>query len=219
MNLHLNNQRPLIIIGASGHALEIHFLAERLGLTIRGFLDDNARLWGSDVFGSPVLGSVDSWPKHDDCQFVIAVGNPRIRRKIVEQMSRLGSPAYATLIDPAAIANGREISIGEGSVLCAGVVLTTRISIGKHGLINRCATIGHESQLGDYVTIAPMAAVSGRVTLGDLVEIGTGACIRQCLTMAPGSMLGMGGVLIDDAEDNTLLVGNPARLLRHLPAI
>lgn len=215
----MSDARPLIIIGASGHALEIHFLAERLGLDIKGFLDDNADSWGSENFGSPVLGAIDLWTAHADCQFVIAVGNPRVRRKIAEHMGSQGQPRFATLIDPAAIVGTREVAIGEGSVICAGAVLTTRISLGKHGLINRNANIGHESQMGDYVTIAPLAAVSGRVTLGDLVEVGTGACIRQGLAMAPGSMLGMGGVLLNNTEDNALVVGNPARLLRHLPNI
>jgi sugar O-acyltransferase (sialic acid O-acetyltransferase NeuD family) len=215
----MSDIRPLIIIGASGHALEIHFLAERLGLRIKGFLDDNVSVWDSEVLGSPVLGGIDRWVEHDECQFTVAIGSPRVRRKVIEQMECAGQPAFATLIDPAAIVSGREVTIGTGSVICAGVVLTTRISLGKHVLINRNATIGHESRLGDYVTIAPLAAVSGRVSLAELVEVGTGACIRQGLNMAHGSMLGMGGVLVQDVEDNALMVGNPARLLRHLPTI
>lgn len=215
----MSDSRPLIIVGASGHALEIHFLAERQGLHIKGFLDDNASSWGGEILGSPVLGGIDRWIEHAECQFTVAIGSPRVRRKVIEQMERVGQPVFATLIDPAAIVGAREVVIGPGSIICAGVVLTTRISLGKHVLINRNATIGHESRLGDYVTVAPLAAVSGRVALADLVEVGTGACIRQGLTMARGSMLGMGGVLVQDTEDNALVVGNPARLLRHLPSI
>ncbi|MYM36168.1 acetyltransferase [Duganella sp. FT94W] len=215
----MSNAHTLIIVGASGHALNVHFLAERLDVPIKGFLDDNPETWGNEILGSVVLGSIDSWIEHSECQFIVAVGSPRVRRRIVEQMERLGSPNYATLIDPAAVASGRKVTIGAGSVICAGAMLTTQISLGKHGVINRNATVGHDAQMGDYVTIAPLAAVSGHVTLADLVEVGTGACIRQGVTMAPGSMLGMGGVLTQNTDDNAVMVGNPARLLRHLPSI
>ncbi|MYM82953.1 acetyltransferase [Duganella sp. FT50W] len=209
----------LIIIGASGFGLEVHFLAERLGRRVKGFLDDNANLAGATVLGAPVLGKIESWTAHPECEFVVAIGNPRIRRKVVAQMGALGTPAFATLIDPAALLDQRLVALGQGSIICAGAMFTTQITLGQHCIVNLNATIGHEATLGDFVTIAPLAAISGCVRLADLVEVGTSACVRQGVTMGPGSMLGMGGVLTKDAEANTLLIGNPARMLRQLPPL
>jgi len=207
----------LIIIGASGFGLEAHFLAERLGRPIKGFLDDNDDLAGTTVLGAPVLGKIDSWTAYSDCEFVVAIGNPRIRRKVVVQMCALGQPAFATLVDPAAVLMPRLVTVGSGTIICAGAMFTTQITLGTHCIVNLNATVGHETTLGDFVTIAPLAAISGRVTLSDLVEVGTSACVRQGVAMGSGAMLGMGGVLTKDADENTLLIGNPARVLRQLP--
>lgn len=55
--------------------------------------------------GSPVLGGVDCWVNYPDCSFVIAVGSPRVRKKIYENITASGVPQFATLIDPAVIIN------------------------------------------------------------------------------------------------------------------
>ena len=101
-------------------------------------------------------------------------------------------------------------------MITAGCVLTTDIAIGRHAITNLNVTVAHNCRFGDFVTIAPLAAISGNVHLDDLVEVGTGAAIRQGLTMARGSVLGMGGVLTKSTEPNGVYVGNPAKLLKTL---
>jgi sugar O-acyltransferase (sialic acid O-acetyltransferase NeuD family) len=211
----MSKSKPLIIVGVSGFGLEVHFLAERLGKNIKGFLDDNKDVMGTTVLGVPVLGVVETWQAHRDCEFVVAIGSPRIRRIVVTKMQQAGTPDFATLIDPCAVVRLERVKLGKGSIVCAGAVFTTQIKVGEHGIVNINATIGHETTMGDFVTISPLAAVSGRVTLNSLVEVGTGACVRQGVTMASGSMLGMGAVLTKDADANAVLVGNPATVLRY----
>ena len=84
-------------------------------------------------------------------------------------------------------------------------------------ILNLNVTVGHDDEIHDFVTVAPMVALSGNVTLEEGVEVGTGAAIRQGITMACGSMLGMGGILTKDSEANTIYVGSPAKPLKHLP--
>jgi len=208
--------RPLIIVGAGGMGLDACFLAERMGKTIRGFLDDHPPSAASHIMGLPVLGRVANWRIFPECEFIVAIGDPRVRQQVVTAMRTLGTPEFATLIDPTAVFDPHHVKLGKGSIICAGVVLTTQITIGEHVIININCTVAHEVQMGNFVTLAPMAAMSGKVKLGDLVEVGTGSCIRQSLTMATGSMLGMGAVLIKSTEKNAVLVGNPARVLRYL---
>lgn len=213
----MNQQKPLIIVGASGFGLEVLLLAQRAGVPVKGFLDDAFTAGGTTVVGLPLLGKVEEWIHHADGQFVVAVGNPRIRQKLVTRMVALGQVPFATLVDPAAVAEPAHVTLGAGSIVCAGAVLTTQITLGQHAIVNINATIGHETILGDFVTVAPLAAISGRVVLHDLVEVGTGAAIRQGVTMGTGSMLGMGGVLTKDADPHAILVGNPAKVLRYQP--
>ena len=130
-------------------------------------------------------------------------------------MLTFGEPDFAILIHPS-VRFSNTVSIGEGSIICAGSILTADISLGKHNILNLNVTVGHECEFADYVTIAPMVAVSGNVKLQYLVEVGTGAVIRQGLELAEGSMLGMGGILTKNIPERLIFAGNPAKKLKEI---
>lgn len=203
----------LIIAGASGFGMEVLWLAERLGRTVAGFIDDTPEKQGTVVLGTPVLGPIACWRQQAACEFVVAIGSPRGRRSVVEAMGRDGSPRFATLIDPAATI-GKEVVVREGTVICAGTILTVAIAVGRHVIINLNSTVGHGATIEDFCTIAPNVSVSGNVHLQEGVEIGTGAALREKITVGAGAMVGMGSVATKHVEAGTVVVGNPARLLR-----
>jgi sugar O-acyltransferase (sialic acid O-acetyltransferase NeuD family) len=208
--------KSLIIVGFSGFGREVFWLARRLMIDVAGFVDDNPDLAGTSFRNVPILGTVEKWTQYQDCEFVIAIGNPRVRRRVRDKMLTMGNPVFGTLVDPQAIVGREDVRVGAGSIICAGAVCTIDISIGEHCIVNLNATIGHDSALEDFCTVAPLAALSGHTHLEQLVEIGTGASVRQGLRMARGSMLGMGGVLTQSAPADTILVGNPAKPLRKI---
>ncbi|AUJ68903.1 acetyltransferase [Pseudoalteromonas sp. NC201] len=208
--------KEIIIIGGGGFAKEVVWLAQDCNRKVRGVLDDNASTHGTDVQGAIVLGSVDSWVDYSlDCEFIIAIGNPRTRKAVSDKMHLLGKPNFATLIHPS-VRYSNTVCIGKGSIICAGSILTADIEMGTHNILNLNVTVGHECNFGDFITVAPMAAVSGNVLLDDLVEIGTGATIRQGLNLQKGSMLGMGGVLTKNIPERTIFAGNPAKKLKEI---
>lgn len=207
--------KDLVIVGASGFGMEVLWLAERCGRNVLGFLDDTPEKQGSLVLGYRVLGHISSWVKYDNCEFVLAIGSPRGRKSVAEKMEGYGAPEYATLVDPGAML-GKSVGINEGGIVCAGVVCTVAIKIGRHAIINLNSTIGHESVLGDFCTVAPGASISGNSNIGDLVEIGTGAKIREKITIATGSVVGMGSVLTKNVDENKVVVGNPARIIKSI---
>lgn len=208
--------RKIIIIGAGGFGLEVFWLAERLGYDIIGFLDDKPPKENETIFGKRVLGTISDWANFNDCEFSIAVGSPVTRKKIYDRMLNSSvSPEFATLIDPYARV-GTNVNIGEGSIICAGVVLTAQIDVGVQSIINLNCTIGHESKIGDFVTIAPLTAISGRVIIKNNVEIGTASAVRPGIEIGSDSMLGMGGVLTKNMPANTMFYGNPAKFIKNI---
>lgn len=208
------SRKHLIIVGFSGFGKEVHWLASRLGITVRGFLDDNPAVAGQEFRSASVLGGVKQWQDYRDCEFVIAIGNPRIRKKVHDKMCFVGSPSFATLIDPDAIAMHEHVSIGPGSVVCAGTVCTVEVEIGAHVILNLNCTVGHETRIEDFATIAPMVAISGNVRIGTCVEVGTSASIRQGLTVDDGAMVGMGSLVTKNVAENTLVFGSPAKPIK-----
>lgn len=207
--------KDIIIVGFGGFGREVAVWAEDCGRDVAGFLDDATPVGLHGRF--KVLGGVLSWSDYTDAQFVVAVGDPRTRKMLVEKMCSIGEPPFATLIHPTVVRDDSSREVGEGSIICAGCVMTTDYKIGRHVIINICSTVAHDNVLGDFVTVAPMVAISGNVTLENGVEIGTAAALRQGVHVAEGAMVGMGSVLTKDVPANTIFLGNPAREFKSLP--
>lgn len=210
--------RDIVIIGAGGHGVEIAWLARRCGRKIKGFLDNTPEKQNMNIMGVAVLGFIDQAPNYIDCEFIIAVGNPRNRKKIINTFFSSSQYVFATLIDPSVIL-GENIEIGHGSMVCAGSVLTVNVNIGEHCIVNINSTLSHGVELGNFVTIAPNAALSGDVKLGNITEIGANAVLREKLIVKEGGMVGMGAVLTKNVEINHVMVGNPAKLLKVIEVI
>lgn len=206
--------KSIVIVGFGGFGREVAWLAKECEREVLGFLDDNAKPGKQGAY--TILGGLDSWADYSDSEFVVAIGNPRVRKQVVEKLIARGLDAFATLVHPS-VRMGENVNVGKGTMICAGCIVTVDIAIGNHVILNLNVTIGHDDVIRDYVTVAPMVALSGNVILEPGVEVGTGAAIRQGIKMAEGSMLGMGGVLTKNSEANTIYVGSPAKPLKQLP--
>ena len=202
----------VIIVGAGGHAREMVELARSADIDVVGVLDDFFQQASLD--GVPVLGAVKDCSKYPEYLYLVAVGNPRIREKIVELLeSELPAIEYATLIHPLAVVSSTS-SIAEGGMVTAGCVISVGVNIGKHSIININSSLSHEVVLGDFCTVAPNVAVAGNVRVEGLVELGIGSSVKQGLKLGKGSLLGMGAVLLSDAEPNSVMAGVPAKKIR-----
>lgn len=208
--------RRLIIVAAGGFAREVLWAAREASepFDVIGFLDDDPALTGQELCDTPVLGPVDDWTRHDSA-FVIAVGAPRAKMRILDRMRRQGEPEFATIVHRS-VPRSAYVTIGEGAVVCAGSILTTQITIGHHAIVQIGATISHDVTIGNFANLAPQATVSGNVHIGEGAELGTSASVRQGLAIGAGAMIGMGSVLTKNVPANTLWMGNPAREVRAL---
>lgn len=212
--------KELYIIGAGGFGRETAWLVERINekqqiWEIRGFIDDNETLWGTVCGGYPVLGGLTYLQESDqEVWCVCAVGNAVVRKKIIERLKGITRISFATLTDPKADISGR-VSIGEGSIICAGNIITVDVCIGRYNIINLDCTIGHDAVLDDFVTLYPSVNVSGQVNIGECTEIGTGANIIQGKVIGAKAVIGAGAVVIDDIGDGCTAVGSPARVVKY----
>lgn len=173
-----------------------------------GFIDDNKELHGSVCGGYPVLGGLEWIEQHKgDVYVACAIGSSQIRKKVI---NNLNGAKFATLIDPSVIMSDR-VEIGEGSIICAGSILTVDILIGSHVFINWDCTVGHDAKLEDFVTLYPSVNVSGNVSLNKCVEMGAGSQVIQGLEIAENTIIGAGAVVVKDLDTDGTYVGIPAR--------
>ena len=173
----------ILIIGAGGHGREMAQLASRMkSMHVKGFIDDNSALVGQHINGLKVLGDSDWVAKnHKKFAFVCALGDPATRRKAVNRFDKIGVK-WATLIDPDCNVPDDAV-VGEGSMLCAGTMMTTNIRLGRHTIVNMGCTLSHDLKAGDFATLACGIHLSGNVTIGEGAEIGVGSNVIQGITI------------------------------------
>jgi sugar O-acyltransferase (sialic acid O-acetyltransferase NeuD family) len=161
----------------------------------------------------PVLGDfgwLDSRPA--GLHVVCGVGSNATRRRFVARANDRGLP-FATLVHPT-VSRSRFVEIGEGSVVCAGTVLTVQIRVGAHVNLNLDCTVGHDAVLEDFCNLSPGVHVSGGVHLEEGVDVGTGAVILPGRRVGQGATLGAGAVVTSDIPALSVAVGVPARVVR-----
>ncbi|KGN34010.1 hypothetical protein N798_05045 [Knoellia flava TL1] len=139
----------------------------------------------------------------------IGIGTGSVKANIDAQLTRLGLSA-GVLVHPTA-SMGRDVTLGPGSIVCAGVRLTTNIRLGRHVHLNLNTTIGHDVDVDDYVSINPLVAVSGNVRIGARSMIGTHAAILQGLDLGPDSVVGGSALVVKDVDEGITVKGVPAR--------
>ena len=208
--------RRLVIVGAGGHgreALDVATAMNEVSPTFEflGFLDDG-REPGS--LASPhdhkILGGVDELYSIE-ATYVVAVGDPGSRRRIVEGLQQLGREP-ADLIHPSA-SIGSQVTYGHGLIMAAGARVTHGVDLGSHVHINVNASISHDCRFGSYVTVTPGAHVSGAVSVGDEVWLGIGAVVKQGVSIGSGTTVGAGSAVIDDLPPGCTAIGVPAKPL------
>jgi len=191
------------IIGAGGFGKEIYWslsLNERVNTVF--FVDDNY-YDGTDPLILPL-----SKFNPNEYEVVIAIADSYHRQRIVESLPK--DTKYFTHIHPTAQIHGPDVKIGEGSIICAGTIITTNVVIGKHAHLNLITTIGHDCVIGDYFTTAPGVQISGNETIGNRVYFGTRSCIKQKLTICDDVIIGMNAGVTKNITEVGTYVGTPA---------
>jgi sugar O-acyltransferase (sialic acid O-acetyltransferase NeuD family) len=209
--------KDLYIVGAGGFGREVAWLVERVNAVeptwnLKGFIDDNIIVQGTLQDEYPVVGGCDYlFGIEQEIWIVCAVGAAKIRKKIIEKLKNCSNIKYATIVDPSVICSKR-VTIGEGSIICAGTIITVDISIGNHVIINLDCTIGHDDIIHDFVTVYPSVNISGNVEVGECTELGTGMQIIQGRQIKADTIIGAGAVVVKDINISGTYTGVPAMI-------
>ena len=192
------------LIGAGGFAQEVR--AQMGDNTIKCFVDDRYYSINNDYIFP--LSEFDP----TIYEVVVAIGDPRSRYDIIQRLPK--ETKYFTFIHPSAILLGNDIQIGLGSIICAGVIITTNVIIGQHAHLNLHTTIGHDCRIGDYFTTAPGVKISGNCKIYDCVYVGTNASVRQKISIHSFATIGLNAGVVKHINDAGTYIGTPAKRVK-----
>lgn len=162
---------------------------------------------------APVLGTVDEYPPHADDLVLCAIGIPSVRRRVVESLARRGA-VFSTFIDDRAVI-GSNVSIGKGSIVCPGSVITSDIELGEQVHVNINCSIGHDVRVGDFATMSPACNLMGGVIVEDDVFMGVGATVIPRKRLGARSVIGAGSVVVKNVPSDVTSFGNPSRTISN----
>ncbi len=142
-----------------------------------------------------------------------------LRRRLLEEL--LGSVGEGTVLQPPLYVDyGSNLRVGRGTFANYGLTALDVAAI----------TIGDDVQIGPHVQLLtpthPVAAGPRRakwesaepITIGDNVWLGGGVIVCPGVTIGDNTVVGAGAVVTKDLPADVVAVGNPARVVRDVPA-
>lgn len=206
--------KPLLVVGAGGHARVLIDALRQGRHSVAGLLDADPSLTGERVMGFPVIGTDDALAGYHPEEVLLVNGLGSVastaRRKELYLQLHLRGYRFATVLHPfSSIAC--DVELGDGTQVMAGAVLQVGVRVGVDCIINTRASIDHDCIIGNHVHIAPGVTVSGGVCIEDDVHVGTGATLIQGLYIGRGSTIGAGSVVLRNVSPGATAYGVPAR--------
>lgn len=202
--------KRLAILGASGHGKVVADAAELSGWNEIVFFDD---AWPDVKSNSvwPVLGNTaDLLESVSEFSGVaVAIGNNAIRLEKLNLLRNQGV-ALPAIIHPNSVVS-RYAKIGDGSVVCAGVIVNADAQVGAGAILNTGCSIDHDCVLAEAVHISPGARLAGGTKVDACAWVGIGAVVRQLITIGADSVVGAGAAVVKDVPEGATVVGVPAQ--------
>jgi sugar O-acyltransferase (sialic acid O-acetyltransferase NeuD family) len=205
----MGEAKPIVIYGAGGHGKVVLDALERGGRRVVGFVDDDSSRAGGEHCGLPVFASLGTARVGDGVDMIVAIGDPVQRERTTARVLENGW-ALAVAVHPSAVI-APDVEISPGVMILACAVINPGSRVGRGAIINTGAVVDHDCSIGDFAHIAPGVRLAGSVSVGARAVIGVGATVIPGVTIGDGSIVGAGAAVIADVQEDSTVVGVPAR--------
>jgi sugar O-acyltransferase (sialic acid O-acetyltransferase NeuD family) len=208
--------KKIYIYGAGGFGYEVYNWLQDLKkidseIKFMGFLVDTQYYsTAQENLENFSVQTGENWSPSKGDHVVVAVADINGRVAICAQLKKKGVKFY-NLVHPSVLL-GSDIIMGEGNIVCPNCVLTTKISIGDFNHINVATTIGHNVSIGSYNVFSAQNDITGHVSVRDKNFFGSRVSIAPKKKVGSGNKISAGSVLFRDVKNDTLVMGNPAKM-------
>ncbi|MBD3107688.1 acetyltransferase [Bacillus sp. AGMB 02131] len=205
----------IILIGNGGHSRVIRDLVlANKKFELFAVLDDQfTKVVKSDILYAPI-SYIKELEQSYEFKIILAIGNNKIRKKIVTEL-KIPSDKYASLLHPSAVISP-SVKIGYGTVIMPKVVINANTVIGNHVIINSSAVVEHDNVIEDFAHIAPNATLTGLVKVGEGTQISAAASVIPGIAIGEWCMIGAGSTIIHNIPSYSKAVGSPAKVIEKV---
>lgn len=150
------------------------------------------------------------FPAQFEC--VVALGEPKYRRKLYDKLKAHGIK-LATVLDPSA-AISESAEIGDGCIVGPGSFVSCHTRLGENVMLEINTVVGHDIVVGKHSVISSCSVIGGHSSVGEETFIGLNATIKDRLQIGSNSIVGMGSSVFHPIGDGLIAMGNPARVVQ-----
>jgi acetyltransferase EpsM len=198
----------IAVIGAGGHARVVAATLLAVGHKVIAFYDDDPEKWGKYTFNIPTIGPICELTAAKCSQAIIGLGDNQVRKQVATTMDL----DWITVIHPFAWVHP-DVSLGVGTIVCAGGIVQPGAKIGAHVILNTKASVDHDCCVGDYVHIA-VAHLAGGSSVDEGAFLALGSLVLPGLNVGAWAHLGAGAVATKNVLAGCTAVGSPARTIK-----
>lgn len=209
----------IIIAGISGHSKVLIDIVEKENKYEIVGLTDKFYLQGTKVLGYPVLGKDEDIPQivksYSIVGGLVGVGDNWLSYNINTKIKNIYAEfRFIKAIHPSAQI-AKDITIGDGTVIMAGVTINPCSSIGRFCILNTNSSLDHDSVMDDFSSLAPHATTGGNCKIGGYSAVSIGAVLIHGIHVGEHSVIGAGSTVLNNIGSFKVALGTPAKTIRE----
>ena len=204
--------KPILIIGAGGHAKSVAEIALAMGYEIKAFISPESPR--CTLLGYRIQAELPQDLDIAEDSIAIGIGSNWTREKVwLELREAFPLTMFPALMHPSAsvAVNTR---IGAGSTIHQHASVGPSTDLGIFCTLNTSASVDHDCLIGDFASVGPGAHTGGNVTVGDRAALAIGSIARHGIQIGRDSVLGAASYAHRSTLEYTVNIGSPATVLR-----
>jgi sugar O-acyltransferase (sialic acid O-acetyltransferase NeuD family) len=209
--------RDIFIVGTGGLARETAQILNLLHNNgeigkFSGYISQDNKEIGKELVHGKVVGTdATILSVEEDIDIVIAIGHPRLKKKVAHLYESRRNANFPNIIHPRANIDPTGYRMGHGNIITCGSYISCQVLVGNFNLLNWNVTIGHDVMIGSYCVINPGAHISGLSMINDSVFIGAGVVVLERISICQNVILGAGAVVTENINEAATYIGIPAQ--------